>query len=553
MSGLPRSLTDFTRIGPLLILMLRFVAMLVLVFLPSNVSGFTSRDTTLNNSPTAAGRLYVAESMDASERLYTAAETRALDRCAIEGHGIAGAALMSRAAGATLGHLLQRWPALEKLQVVCGKGNNGGDGYLIADQAHRRGIDVVAYQVGDATGMSGDALRARNQALANAVRVEPFTGELEAGGVIVDAMLGTGLGGDVRPDYVAAIAAVNEACLPVVAVDIPSGLCADTGAVLGCAVRADVTVTFIGLKRGLFTHCAPEFTGELEFSDLAVPPAIYDSVPGQCSRLDLDVLLERFEPRLATSHKGQYGNVVVVGGDYGMAGAVALAAEAALRCGAGLVRVATRAEHVGALVARTPEAMPVAVETGGALTALAESADVLVVGPGLGRSGWAVELLRSALALDKPTVLDADALNLLAREEVEAGVRGNWVLTPHPAEAGRLLSTTTAAVQANRFLAVEQLQARYGGVAVLKGNGTLVADGNRVGLSDYGNPGMASGGMGDVLSGVIGSLLGQKLCALDAAALGVCLHGAAADLAAQDGQRGMLASDLMAPMRALLG
>lgn len=414
-------------------------------------------------------------------------------------------------------------------------------------------MEVVAYQVGDAGGIHGDALIARNQALTNGVRVEQYAGQLAGEGVIVDALLGTGLGGEVRPEYAAAIEAVNSLNLPVVAVDIPSGLCADTGAVLGSAVRADVTVTFIALKRGLLTHRAPEFTGELEFSDLAVPIPVYERVPSACGRLDLDDLLRRFEPRAPTSHKGVFGNVVIVGGDYGMAGAAALAAEAALRCGAGLVKVATRAEHVAALVARTPEAMPVEVETGEALKAIAASADVLVVGPGLGQSAWAQALLRSALALDKPMVLDADALNLLANDSVKTAARNNWVLTPHPAEAARLLATTTAIVQANRFETVERLQAQYGGVAILKGNGTLVADGNRLGLSDYGNPGMASGGMGDVLSGIIGSLLGQKLPPMDAAALGVTLHGAAADIAAQDGQRGLLASDLMAPLRALLG
>jgi len=340
----------------------------------------------------------------------------------------------------------------------------------------------------------------------------------------------------------------------VLAVDIPSGLCSDTGRVLGVAVKADLTVTFIGLKRGLFTMAAADHTGAIEFNDLGVPPEIYQQVDCDSRRLELEALLERLPPRPATAHKGLYGTVLVVGGDYGMAGAAALAAEAALRCGAGLVRVATRPEHVAALVARTPEAMPLGVRSGQDLAALVESADVLVVGPGLGQSPWSEQLLQVAAASGKPMVLDADGLNLLvAAGAVTERRRDNWVLTPHPGEAARLLECTTAQVQADRFDAVRRLQQRYGGVAVLKGNGSLIADDSQLLLSNYGNPGMASGGMGDVLSGVIGSLLAQHLPALEAAGLGVCLHGAAGDSAAEDGQRGLLASDLIPKMRTLLG
>jgi len=284
-----------------------------------------------------------------------------------------------------------------------------------------------------------------------------------------------------------------------------------------------------------------------------VPAEVYAALPVDCTRLDLELLLERLPARPATAHKGFYGTVLVVGGDYGMAGAVALAAEAALRCGAGLVQVATRPEHVAALVARTPEVMPRGVISAEDFAPMLEAADVLVVGPGLGQSPWATDLLRRAIASGKPLVLDADGLNLLASGAL--GVTGpaeNRVLTPHPGEAARLLSCETDAVQADRFAAVSALQARYGGVAVLKGNGSLIADEHSVLLSDYGNPGMASGGMGDVLSGVIGALLAQGLAPLEAAALGVCLHGAAGDIAAEEGQRGLVASDLIPRLRALL-
>ena len=237
-----------------------------------------------------------------------------------------------------------------------------------------------------------------------------------------------------------------------------------------------------------------------------------------------------------------------------MAGAAALAGEAALRCGAGLVAVATRVEHVSALVARTPELMVSGVRSGLELQHMVDSATVLVIGPGLGTTAWSEQLLQVALASGKPMVIDADALNLLARDQGVLGIpQQGWVLTPHPGEAARLLNVSSDEVQMDRFSAVRELQRRYGGVVVLKGNGSLVASSERVGVSDYGNPGMASGGMGDVLSGVLGALLAQGLAPADAASLGVCAHGAAADIAAEEGVRGLIASDLIPSLRTLLG
>ncbi|MEH6589976.1 MAG: NAD(P)H-hydrate dehydratase [Halioglobus sp.] len=490
-----------------------------------------------------------------TENLYSAAQTRQIDRAAIDDCGIPGISLMARAARAGFSLLMDLWPEVENIEVLCGTGNNGGDGYLIADLAHQRGIHVVVFQLGDTDRVDGDALQARDHALANGVREQPYTaGCLSGRGVVVDAMLGTGLTGDVRDNYAAAIDALNAAETPVLAVDIPSGLCSDTGRVLGCAVRADATITFIGLKRGMFTLDAPDYTGAIQFTDLAVPVQAYDSVPTTCQRLELESLLQRLPERPANSHKGSYGTVLVIGGDYGMAGAATMAAESALRCGAGLVRVATREEHVAPIVSRVPEAMTTGVRSGQELEVLLDGVDVLVVGPGLGASPWSEQLLRVAAASGLPMVLDADGLNLLmAGRIVENRCRDNWVLTPHPGEAARLLGVSTAEIQADRFAAIERLQQQYGGVTVLKGCGTLVAGSGEILLSDYGNPGMASGGMGDVLSGVIGGLVAQRQPLLEATALAVCVHGAAADIAAEAGQRGLLATDLLVPMRELLG
>jgi ADP-dependent NAD(P)H-hydrate dehydratase / NAD(P)H-hydrate epimerase len=247
------------------------------------------------------------------------------------------------------------------------------------------------------------------------------------------------------------------------------------------------------------------------------------------------------------SHKGDYGHVLIVGGDRGYSGAARLAGEAALRVGAGLVSVATRAEHAGLMNLSRPELMCHGVNTADQLAVLLEKASVVVVGLGLGQSNWAKELFSTALNSQKKMVIDADGLNLLARSPV---VNPDWILTPHPGEAARLLNCSTAEIQRDRFSSVLSLQAKYGGIVILKGSGTLIASGDEIAVSTTGNPGMASGGMGDVLAGVIAGLLAQGLSLKNAAQQGVYNHGLAADLAAEnDGERGLLASDLMPYLR----
>lgn len=489
------------------------------------------------------------------EALYSAEETRALDARATDELGIPGGILMSRAASAALSALLERWPQTGLLQVLCGSGNNGGDGYLLAEQAHKRGLPVQVWQLAEPARLKGDAARAHEQARDAGVPMAPWrSGCLQPRGVLVDGMLGTGLGGEVRAPTAQAIAECNQSGLPLLALDIPSGLCADTGRILGDAVRADLTVTFIAFKRGLFTLSGPECCGALILNDLAVPPETFAGEPGPWRRLSLETLLAAWPARLPSAHKGHFGTVLVIGGDHGMGGAALMAAEAALRSGAGLVRVATREAHLPGLLARRPEAMGLAVRNGADLAPLLEAADAVVVGPGLGQGPWGQQLLQAALAANLPTVLDADALNLLAsRADWMRAHDAGHILTPHPGEAARLLGASTASLQADRFAAVASLQRHWGGVALLKGNGSVLTDGETGLLSDYGNPGMASGGMGDVLSGLLGGLLAQGLSPLEAAGLGVALHGAAADQAAAGGQRGLLASDLMLPLRRYLG
>lgn len=487
--------------------------------------------------------------------LYRAEQVRELDRLTIEVHGVAGFTLMHRAARAALDVLLEAYPVPGLLTIVCGPGNNGGDGYLMASLAKQQGVDVQVIQFGDVSKCSDDAVLARREAEQAGVLLLPFdTQQALDGGVIVDALLGTGLSGVVRDDYAAVIEWMNSHHLPVVAVDIPSGLCSDSGAVLGCAVSADVTVSFIGLKRGLLTGLGPNHCGALMFDDLAVPSAIYDEMSADVVRLTLADALQALPARRRCDHKGHFGYVLVVGGDHGMAGAPVMAAEAAARVGAGLVACATRREHVAALVTRCPEVMAQGVASGQELALLLERPSVLVVGPGLGRGSWGEQLLQQAYYSNKPMVVDADALTLLSEGRViPPPYRDNWILTPHPAEAARLLGCDTATVQADRFAAVKTLQQRFGGAVVLKGAGTLIADTEGgIALCNDGNPGMAAGGMGDVLSGVLGALMAQGLSVGEAARLGVGLHARAGDLAARAGQRGTQATDLIPWLRQLV-
>lgn len=493
--------------------------------------------------------------VDPARLAYRAEDVRELDRQLIEQHGLPGFRLMSRAARAAFDRLQFFWPEVRQLAVFCGTGNNGGDGFLVAAYARQKGIDARVYLLGDIDSITGDAFRAKAYAIENKVEITAFDpSQSITGEVVVDAVLGTGLQRDVSGAHAEAIDRINQLQAPVLALDIPSGLCSDTGQVRGCAVKASHTVTFIGVKQGLLTGQGPEHCGAIHFADLQVPREIFAAVAPASCRLDLNQERGVLPPRARASHKGCNGKLLIIGGECGYGGAVIMAAAAAGRSGAGLVSVATRGEHVGGLLSRCPEAMGRNVDSGLELKPMIENADVLLIGPGLGTGSWSEQLMQVACAAQKPLVVDADGLNLLATEPSYIATQYNqWILTPHPGEAARLLGVTTKEIQSDRFAAVRELQRRFGGVAILKGAGTLVADEKDIYISEYGNPGMGSGGMGDVLSGVLGALLAQGLSLSAAARLGVCVHSAAADRAAlAGGEIGLLATDLLPLIRQLL-
>lgn len=481
--------------------------------------------------------------------LYTADQVRAIDRVAITGLGIPGLELMQRAATAAFALLRRRWPDARRLLLLAGNGNNGGDAFLLGVLALREGLSVEALALSDASSGDAAAARAAFVAAGGTIRVAETIGDLPQADFVVDGLFGSGLARPLEGVAAMLVQRLAAARLPVLALDLPSGLDADTGTVRGSAVRADATICFVAWKRGLFTADAADCCGTRELAGLDIADRARAGIDADATLQDA-TMPRLLQPRRANSNKGCYGHVLVAGGDHGMGGAARLAAEAALRCGAGLVSVATRALHVPALLSGRPELMAVGVESGDDLAPLLGRARVVALGPGLGQADWGQAVLTAALAAGRPGVLDADALNLLAASP--RTLPADTVLTPHPGEAARLLGVDVDAVQRDRYAAVRELARRYQAVSVLKGAGSLVAGpGGRVMVCPWGNPGMASGGMGDVLTGVIAALLAQGLDAWDAACLGVAWHARAGDLAAGAQPRGLIASDLFQPLRRL--
>ncbi|WP_294902998.1 bifunctional ADP-dependent NAD(P)H-hydrate dehydratase/NAD(P)H-hydrate epimerase [Tatumella sp. UBA2305] len=463
--------------------------------------------------------------------------------------GISTRTLMERAGHAAFQHICRLWPQASHWRILCGSGNNGGDGYVVARLAKQAGLRVTLIAC-DSARLPEEAQHAREQWLACGGECLPADSDwIGEEHLIVDALLGIGLNRAPENPYRQLIEKVRERSVPVFALDIPSGVMADSGTVPGVAIKADVTLTFIGLKAGLLTGKARDYCGTI-LTDPLGPDLAGTHVDPPVWRKDVSHLAGWLPSRNATAHKGDHGKLVLIGGDKGTGGAIRLAGEAALRSGAGLVRVLTHPDNVIALVTARPELMTAAMSEQQLEESL-EWADTVVIGPGLGQQAWGKTVFSQVKKSKKQTLWDADALNLLA---IDPDTRQNRILTPHPGEAARLLGTSVQSVENDRLLAARQLVQRYGGVVVLKGAGTVISssDGETV-IADVGNPGMATGGMGDVLSGVIAALAGQKLSLYDAACAGVVAHGGAADwVARKHGMRGMLASDLFEPLRRLV-
>jgi NAD(P)H-hydrate epimerase len=436
--------------------------------------------------------------------------------------------------------------------VLCGAGNNAGDGYVIARLAREAQLKVTVAALSDPAKLDGDAGRAWHDYQSQGAGTVAFDRSLLADAeLVVDALLGTGLDRPLNGAYLDAVAALNDSDVPVVAVDIPTGLNGTSGQVMGAAVDASLTATYVGLKQGLFLGTGPDHVGRLRFNSLDIPAAVVQQVEPSMQIFAAEDLARLLPPRPATAHKGRFGHVLVLGGNHGLGGAARLAGEAALRSGAGLVTVACRPENVSAVMAYRPELMCRGIKSPHDLDGLLQRATVIALGPGLGGDDWARELLTAVLGSGQPKVLDADALNLLAEHPAH---RDDWILTPHPGEAARLLGVDNAKVQSDRLAALIALNDRYGGTAVLKGCCTLIgASDTRPYLVTQGNPAMATAGMGDVLTGLTAGILAQCPDKMhQAAAAAVYVHAVAGDRAAGAAERGVIATDLFSQLKSCL-
>lgn len=474
--------------------------------------------------------------------VWPAQALRQLEREGADALGITLYELMQRAGQAAFALAQQQWPQARHWLILCGHGNNGGDGYVVARLAQAAGIETTLLACEEEKPLPEEAQRARDAWLEAGGEIHaPDAPWPEQVDLIVDALLGTGINRAPADAYAALIKQANAHAAPVLALDMPSGLSAANGSVPGEAIDAAQTLSFVALKPGQITGKARDLIGRLHYADLGLAPFLAGE-EAPMARFDASSLSRWLKPRKPTSHKGNHGRLLVVGGDTGTAGAIRMTAEAALRAGSGLVRVLTHRDNIAPILTARPEIM-VDELTDDSLTTWLDWADVIAIGPGLGQREWGQNALKAVAASEKPMLWDADALNLLA---INAQKRQNRIITPHPGEAARLLGVKTGDVERDRLQAAQSLAARYGGVVVLKGAGTLIAsEQGEMAFADVGNAGMASGGMGDVLSGIIASMMGQQLALFDAACAGCVAHGAAADaVAARRGTRGMLATDL---------
>ena len=471
--------------------------------------------------------------------LYDIESVYRLDRTAVEVDGLSEISLMQRAGERVWREISSRWPDITRITIFAGSGNNGGDAFVVASLARQQGIEVQLIVRGDLSRQSETSAHFRRLWLQGDGDIVESNQQQIVGEVIVDGLLGIGLTRELDNDWQVLIQQINQANAVRVAIDIPSGLNANTGIAQPCAVEADLTITFIGAKVGQYLSDGPDFCGELVFDDLGISSRTSRSQAPLLSVLDqCNVTLP--VKRKRNSHKYQFGHVLIIGGDLGMTGAASLAAQAALRAGAGLVTVLVHPQCIHHLSA-VPELM---VKSWDDIDEKLEQATVIVVGPGLGQSEAAKYCLQKLQSCKKPLVVDASALEPGFLDALESN---QVVITPHPGEAAKLLSTTSAQIQADRIDACQNLVEIFDMVSVLKGSGSIIAQtGSIPAINVRGNPGMAVAGMGDALAGLIAALLAQDLSPFEAAKTGVLIHALCAEnYAVHNDQCGLIASDII--------
>lgn len=460
--------------------------------------------------------------------LYSIEQTRLIEAVAIQA-GVSALMLMKRAGFAAFQWAKQEFTQGQRVYVLCGAGNNGGDGFAFAQYAHLAGWQVdVGLVVSPAQVKSNESVTLLSELASLGVMPKPYDPAVCArADLVVDALLGIGARSPLSSDLLATISSVNAFQKPVLALDVPSGLNADTGSHFGDAIRAQFTMTFLTHKPGLVSADGADYAGEVLVEHLGVPESLYAELRPVSKLLHVAQAEQKLVTRKKNSHKGEYGQALIVGGDEGMLGSVMLAAQSCAYAGAGIVRVVTRSEYAPMVTVKCPEVMAYGDRN---VTDLIERSTVVAVGFGLSNNAWSNQLWQQVLLSDKPKVVDAGALRLLA---TQPSYRDDWILTPHPGEAAALLGISTKEVQSDRLAAVVALQEKFGGVVVLKGNGTLVYDGKEAQICDFGDGAMSTAGMGDVLAGMITALVAQGLSLSKAAVQGVMLHAKAGEQLAQ--------------------
>ncbi len=499
-------------------------------------------------------------------KIATAQEMRNIDRRAVRDFGIPGVVLMENAAAAAAMEMEKFFDGLAgvKVGVVCGKGNNGGDGLALARRLRIRGVPVRVALLAPFAALSGEAkvnlgvLRKTDVEIVQHASERVLADILSWSDIVVDALLGVGLSSVLRGAYARAVELINGAGRPVAAMDIPTGIDADRGRVMGKAVRADLTVTMGLLKRGLVLHPGADYAGTVRVADLGIPPEVIEKESIAVSLLDR-ASVPAVGRRESDAHKGDFGHLMVIAGSPGKAGAAVMAARGALRAGAGLVSVATPNNLVPVIQSQISESMciPAAeslegtlgIGAGEELAKAAGAMDACALGPGLSTHFETAQVVRDLVQrVTVPLVIDADGLNaLVGHTDILKRAKARVIVTPHPGEMGRLLGMPGAAVQQDRIGIATEFAKKYNVVVVLKGAATVVAlPDNTVFINSTGNPGMATGGTGDVLTGMLAGLLAQGYTAEQAACFGVYLHGLAGDLAAKEkGETAMIAGDLI--------
>jgi len=486
-----------------------------------------------------------------SNRVYTAEQVRAGEKLAAKAKDLRMYYLMERAGQAVFAIGMAQYPGTEHWLICCGTGNNGGDGYIVASLAKSIGIDVTIWQVGDPNKIKGDARIAYEHWVQFGGQVSLPEATIPSNvDIVVDGLLGIGLQGEVRENIGQLIDVINVSRLPVMAIDIPSGLCSDTGIVLGRAIHAAHTVTFIGAKQGLVTGQARDYVGQLHFAGLGVEDTFDELHIPAAWLLEDELIKTSLTQRKKSSHKGSHGKGVIIGGGAGMTGAVILAATAALKTGIGMITTLSHPQSIVPVVVSQPEIMASEWNDKALVNNKLDWCNVVAIGPGLGRDQYAEELYQQISQSELPKVIDADGLFFLGLYPNHDDQR---IITPHPGEAAKLLGCSIQTVERDRYHAVQDLQHKFGGIVILKGAGTLICDSEQCFVCCAGNPGMATAGMGDVLTGVITSFIAQGHSLLEAAKLGVLVHSLAADQNAETyGERGLVASDLFHHLRNLV-